>query len=154
MWVDAYSHEYIPSHHCSQGALHPALLSPEQSQCSWARGGFPTVHPQQAKLVLLECQLDRVAFMLRTSSICPFLSEENPKLLLAMPSGWTLAPHSALTRFPPPPPPLLLILHTHRVRSLLRAFAPTNGPSHFFSYPRGHPSKLHSLFCHFKIVSI
>ena len=95
MWVDAYSHEYIPSHHCSQGALHPALLSPEQSQCSWTKGAFPTVHPQQAKLVLLECQLDCVAFMLRTSSICPFLSEENPKLLLAMPSGRTLAPNSA-----------------------------------------------------------
>ena len=80
-------------------------LSPEQSQCSWTRGGFPTVHPQQAKLVLLECQLDRVAFMLRTSSICPFLSEKNPKLLLAMPSRMDPGPpHSSLTHFPPPPP--------------------------------------------------
>ena len=27
MWVDVYSHEYIPSHHCSQGSLHATLHS-------------------------------------------------------------------------------------------------------------------------------
>ena len=82
-------------------ARHPPL-PPEQSQCSWSREGFPTVHPQQAKLILLECQLDRVALMLRTSSVCPFLSEKNPKLMLAMPSRMDPAPpHSPLPVFLP-----------------------------------------------------
>ena len=139
-------------------ARHPPL-SPEQSQCSWSRGGFPTVHPQQAKLILLECQLDCVALMLRTSSVCPFLSEKNPKLMLAMPSRMDPAPpHSSLTCFHSPQPLGSSFFFTHTIYTL------SSGPLHSQMVPpissASHvviPSKLHSLslfFFHFKIVFI
>lgn len=107
----------------------------------WSREGAPAVYPQQAKLVLLECHLDLVALMLRISSVRPFLSEQNPKLILAMPCGINPATFT-LTYYSPPyflgsSHTGFFVLHTYRVHSCLRAFALTDIPAHFLSYPCG-----------------
>ena len=116
----------------------------------WSRERAPEVYPQRAKLVLLECHLDLVALMVRTASVCPFLSEQNPKLMLAKcPVASTLLPsHSAHTYYSPPHflgsshTGFFVLLHTYLVHSCLRAFALTDIPAHFLSYPCGRHLKV------------